>query len=347
MVVFICNNLWGDIMEKLSNSQLIENFLKEGSIDRIRAKILSDLVKDGHVDKAEAKIGKSILEMNFKEMLQFLDNVFTFESGSDYPMNYAMYYARYNIFDKVLTYYQEACDTVNVLAVRRPVDAYKIYLKGHPRITINVIEDYIRRAHISFDEDKADYVELLLRLIYEGFFGFEEIVKFKKSEFNTKNLVANVEGHKIRLSERTFKLLERISRLPMLDKKNRTVLVSWQNGYVKDVCFERSSDDLRNRSLNDFVKHFYNTYTRYVNRELEFPIKHNTIYFLGFYDFCVASVGEERMAEILLKETDKMSTKYIFDLMEQYDFKFESDRGSISTSVLKSDLRAFLPREVF
>lgn len=61
-----------------------------------------------------------------------------------------------------------------------------------------------------------------------------------------------------------------------------------------------------------------------VNDRYGVKINYHILYFLGFYDYLIANLGEERVRKILTSYRDTESISDLMDAAKKYDLKTES-----------------------
>lgn len=328
-------------MKEMSVEQLIQSFIENKSLDRIRRNLFQFIGDNKLIEKSEKHFGVAFYKMNYDQLLYVIETICKAKSKSEYAVSYDIYNINYNMLRRLLVYYsQNVCPIVNPLLEQKVPAAYLIYLKNQKRFCKEEFDKIIDNLHANLKNDNADYYELVVRLFYHGFQDFQEIINFKKQDLNTETLVASVNGRSIKLSERCYELLNRFQMLSTLDEQAKYTLASWHGSYFKCYVFRSAEAALQNRPDNQVANAISRRYSVFAKYDLCNGLSCATYSWLGLYDCGVEKYGEEEFTAMLLSPKDEGENALIKQLAEEAGYSF---RGNISRAKLL--LREFIDRD--
>lgn len=335
-------------MENISTEQLIQEFMKKSKLDRARKGMLSFVCNERIIQRCENELGTEFIKMNYEQFLYVISAICDAREKSVYAISYEMYYTIYRVVSQLVLYYsQNICPIKNPFLDANTPIAFNEYLKNHRRFSKKDYEGMIAKIHQNYDGNFADYLELILQMFYCGFQKPEEFLKLKKENINFNSRTIIIDGHKILLSKRCAELLmkfEYIDSITNFSPKNCYTcrLTPWRGSYFKIYLREKTALTLNDKPINlaamDYISKIFITH---IAKGDYAGVKYSTITLFGFYEFCVAKIGEDEMATILKANSSVKSKGMFMDLFNEYDYK-----TSLNPSRVKTTLRTFLPKEL-
>lgn len=251
------------------------------------------------VYKYEEKIGKQLVDMNVNELF---DMMCTFKNQRAHEPNAApisittfkkIVSAYRNIFDMYIDKY-ELIKNPFYNAKFKGIRGDEFIVNARGRFTYSDVEETIDKLHRIYDEDRADYYELLIRLFYEGFAESQEIVSVKEEDINFRRNEVRLPGRIITLSNKCMTLLKKIHNLDQIKIGFAFGdMVSWHGSYIKLCVKAGGGDEFQNVDLVDAGRKINNAFTACISKPCGIDIRYRKLYLLGFYDFLVKKYGEE------------------------------------------------------
>ena len=114
------------------------------------------------------------------------------------------------IYRKVFDYYIEEFEVIKN-PFRNPklrgTELYNRLYENKERFSWEMVEDIIRKLHSGDNQARADYIELIMLLYYNGFENATEIVEMQERDVNHKMKAVLLPGKTIHLSDRCYNLL--------------------------------------------------------------------------------------------------------------------------------------------
>lgn len=285
----------------------------------------------------EEKINKPLVQMDCFEILEMLK---TFVNANYAETQYKMSYRTYDFLISTLRgFFDWYIDNVEV--IKNPCSDKRIkgsakvkYLKDDNAKTFNKdsMEELIADIRNDLITEYADYLECIIRLLYEGCVDTFDIVNIKNSDVNHKNKTITVRGRKISLSDRCYKLLVKIHKMTDYPAfRGSYVMVSCHDSYFKFPTREKYVNDDRDKEF--YAGYLSRVFIKEVKTKRHLNIKARTLYLLGFYDFIVAKVGQDRAKEIIMTTNNSEYTKEILDFAHEYNL-IEKNSTSIKNLLI-------------
>ena len=323
-------------MAKIPTRQLFDVFFtsmgkNETYLRKIRAK-----ADRPEVYAYEEKIGKQLVDMDVDELFDMLR---TFNEDG-FSISYSSYDSLAVLFRQVFEYYID-----NYELIRNPWNnkrmrgsaAYEELAQGKEAITWRSVEDAIAEIYKTHEADRAKYIECILRLYYNGFERAEEIVTLQESMIDFKTGAARLTGHSVQLDQRCFSLLVEIHNMKtMTGWRGDYVMASWQNSFFKFPIRPREESGFDSRPLNEICNLINRTIAERIRKGLHFDINYRMLYFLGFYDSLVKTLGKERTNQILVSSRVREDVAALEKAARMYGIT------KLSSSQLKKNLKPFV-----
>lgn len=337
-------------MKNISTEQLIQEFLENSKLDKSRKGILSVVSNEGIIQRCETALGTEFVKMSYEQFLYVISAICDSKEKSAYAISYEMYYTVYRVISQLVLYYsQNICPIRNPFLDANTPAAFNEYLKKHRRFSKEDFDGMITKVHQNYEGNLGDYLELILQMFYCGFQNPAEFLKLKKENINFNSRIVVVDGHKILLSERCIELLlkfEHIGSVTNFNLKSSSVfssdLVSWRGSYFRIPLREKTALTLNDKPIDSVAMNYISKrFINYIAKDEYTGVKYSTITLLGFYEFCVSKLSEDKMAVILKTNSSAKAKEAFVKLFNHYDYK-----TSLNPSRVKIALRTFLPKEL-
>lgn len=325
-------------MGKIPTNELLDNFF--ASPDGAKYVKHRKIIKETQLYAYELKIGKALVDMDADDLLGFFTEVDTRRNGADSNI-----ISSNSTLDQIVVIYRKIFDYYidEYELIRTPfrdkklkgIEFIKNISKGRERLTREMVEDIIRRLHTdSANHIRADYLELIILLYYNGFENATEIVEMQERDINHKTKTVLLHGRTIHLSDRCYTLLTKFNA--MTDGWRNYVLASWHGSYFKFIVRASNKYDIDDRPLKAMRENINVYLCKYVNNEYNTHINYSNLYLLGFYDFLKTKFGEDKVNGMLLSNYNSESVQQLQQSAREYGFRFEN------ISHLKRRLRMFV-----
>ena len=296
-------------MAEISTQELFRGFIEENDGNYLANSVKSNLDKPEFY-KYEQEIGKEFLDMNEDEIKGLLSRL-----GKIYSFGPLMSVMR-ELFD---FYIDRAKVKIKNPFNSRTMDNRNVALeliKANNPLRFSDLEEVLNHIR-STDTPTADYVELILRLWYDGFFMADEIVDLKKEDINPRNLFVTLPGRTIRISSRTYELLCKFEKMDKLEGRRERELVSWHGSFFKFTTTKSRVSNVQSRPKREMAAKIYYS-IKYVNMNYGTNFNYRNVYWLGFFDFLCRKYGEKKVTEIVLAFRDEESIKILENNARDY-----------------------------
>lgn len=209
--------------------------------------------------------------------------------------------------------------------------------RGKEAFTWRIVEDIINKLHQDFDVDKADYLELILLMYYNGFSKAEEIISFTEKDVDHRSRRVLLPGKTVYLSERCYGLLVKFYKQKTITGwRGDYLLLSWHNSYFKSIVRPNKMKEFNDRDIT-LVCDVINRYiAKDINDKYNTKINYNSLYLLGFYDYIIRKHGKEKTNKMITSYRDSDDVNELMSLAREYGVKADN------ISHLKRRLRPFI-----
>lgn len=293
----------------------------------------------------EKKIGKQLLDMNEEELFEMISSFNNRRSSVSDGLkvgsgSFKKYVSNLRV---IFQFYIDNCDSSEV--IRNPFHSKKfkdicsdaLLADNKNRFTYKKLEEIIEELHGIYDEDRADYYELIIRLFYDGFSKSQEIVDLKESQINFRKMEVCLPGRIVKLSNRCFELLTKVHDMEKMEsQRGDYCMMGWCGGYFKFIIRPSEAHKFDDKDISDVGRKINVTLFTRVSKEVGVDVGYRKLYLLGFYDTLVKRYGEEHTREII---TSNGNTKHINELVSvMYDYGMTLG----NTTYLKRSLVQFI-----
>lgn len=330
-------------MGKVSTKELLDLYFK--SVAGTPAEKCRVSIDKPELYDYEVLIKKDLIDMEVDDLFGLILELSNKRKGKEikYMTSHSSYAQMATLLRSIFNYYID-----NIQPIRNPLNdkrmkgasATKRLAKGREPFCKAMVEDIIARLHNDLDGDKADYIELIILLFYNGFPRAKDIVELKENMINHDNKTVVLQNCTIHLSERCYDLLLMFNKKDVIGGwRGQYYLVSWHNSYFKYIVRESQKDIINDRPQSAMCDIINRYIARYVNDKFDMKISYHTLYLLGFYEHLVDKFGVEKTNEILNSYRDANDVVLLMDSAKEYGLIIDN------VSYLKRLLRPFVFNE--
>ena len=275
----------------------------------------------------EQKIGKQLVEFDADEILEmistFQNKKNKFAYAEEGPKMSANSYKRYiSGYKQIFLFYVKHHELV-----RSPYDDPK--LKGinvhmhraesRDRLTWAKVEGILNRLSTKYEYERACYFELIIRLFYDGFANAHEIINMKEADINTRRREVTVPGRIVRLSERTYQLLQENHKATQMDvHRTKMDMMSWHGSYMKFFVHNGRVSDFSAIDAISVARKITVPISSTIPKDFGISLSFRRLYLLGFYDYLVRNTSEERAKEMILAKSSPAAQEEFMALIDAY-----------------------------
>ena len=275
----------------------------------------------------EQKIGKQLVEFDADEILEmistFQNKKNKFAYAEEGPKMSANSYKRYiSGYKQIFLFYVKHHELV-----RSPYDDPK--LKGinihihraesRDRLTWAKVEGILNRLSTKYEYERACYFELIIRLFYDGFANAQEIINMKEADINTRRREVTVPGRIVRLSERTYQLLQENHKATQMDvHRTKMDMMSWHGSYMKFFVHNGRVSDFSAIDAISVARKITVPISSTIPKDFGISLSFRRLYLLGFYDYLVRNTSEERAKEMILAKSSPAAQEEFMALIDAY-----------------------------
>ena len=326
-------------MAKIPTNELLDSFF--ASTDGAKYANHRKIIKETQLYAYELKIGKELIDMDADDLIGFFSEMDTRRNGAESNI-----IASNSTLDQVIVIYRKIFDYYidEYELIRNPfrdkklkgTELIKNISKGRERFNWDMVEDIIRKLHKDFPQERADYIELIMLLYYNGFENATEIVELQEKDINHKNKTAALSGKTVQLSDRCYTLLVNFNQMETLEGWRNYVMASWHGSYFKFIVQANRAYDIDDRPLRAMRENINVNLCKYVNNQYNTHINYSNLYCLGFYDFMVKKYGSEEVDRMLLSNYNSDDVRALQQAASEYGFRNDN------IAHLKRRLRMFV-----
>lgn len=320
--------------------EVVDGYLS--GLDEVTLKKIKGQIWRPEVEEYEEKLGKQIFDMNEEELIEMICTFGNRKSRSKEGIqpgsaSFRMYVS---LFRNLFQYYIENCELIsnpfNTTKFKR-LRAKVTYAEGKGVLSYSDVENVIKQIHQKYTPDKANYLECIILLFYNGFSNAREIVDLKEEMINFRTGEVILPGRVIRISPRCQELLMEVHNMESmtsLSKQKR--MVAWHSGYFKHIIDEQKEDQFQELDAADVGRKINARISIDVARTFSIDINYKKLHYLGFYDFLVKEYGKTRTVEIIKSNRDSEAINDLMIAARKYGMVMENFR------YFKTELCAFI-----
>lgn len=314
-------------MAVITTKQLMEEYFAEQERQGKDVRRNQSQLDRPEVYAYEQKIGKQLVEFDADEIL---DMISTFQNkknkfayAEEGPKMSANSYKRYiSGYKQIFLFYVKHHELV-----RSPYDDPK--LKGinvhmhraesRDRLTWAKVEGILNRLSTKYEYERACYFELIIRLFYDGFANAHEIINMKEADINTRRREVTVPGRIVRLSERTYQLLQENHKATQMDvHRTKMDMMSWHGSYMKFFVHNGRVSDFSAIDALSVARKITVPISSTIPKDFGISLSFRRLYLLGFYDYLVRNTSEERAKEMILAKSSPAAQEEFMALIDAY-----------------------------
>ena len=329
-------------MNKISTKALMDEFFKDKYPSENTRKKVQPQIDRQEVYAYEQKIGKQLVEMDvdelFKMILSFTDN--RKHNSNNYSINYRSYTQISTLFRALFNYYIDNYEIIrnpfNDKRMRGTAATMRLAQNKEPFRWENV-EHIIGQIKGYYSYERANYLECIILLFYNGFAKAQEIASLTEDMIDFKNKLVRLPGRTVYLSDRCFELLTFTHSLTRIKGwRGDYIVESWRGSYFKYIIRPKEKDDFDDRSLTDIGSLINKRLLTDIKKQFDTEINYRILYLLGFYDNLVKRYDEEKVNELILSVRDPKATEVLLKAAREYGVVVDS------VTTLKRLLRPFV-----
>lgn len=314
-------------MAVITTKQLMEEYFAEQERQGKDVRRNQSQLDRPEVYAYEQKIGKQLVEFDADEILEmistFQNKKNKFAYAEEGPKMSANSYKRYiSGYKQIFLFYVKHHELV-----RSPYDDPK--LKGinihihraesRDRLTWAKVEGILNRLSTKYEYERACYFELIIRLFYDGFANAQEIINMKEADINTRRREVTVPGRIVRLSERTYQLLQENHKATQMDVyRTKMDMMSWHGSYMKFFVHNGRVSDFSAIDAISVARKITVPISSTIPKDFGISLSFRRLYLLGFYDYLVRNTSEERAKEMILAKSNPAAQEEFMALVDAY-----------------------------
>ena len=217
------------------------------------AKTNRTMVDRPEVYAYEEKIGKQLVDMSVDELLEMLRTFHdTQRKNTNFMIGHSSYEQISSLFRQIFNYYIDHYEVIKnpfYDSRMRGREAIKYLAQGTEPMTWSYVEDIISKIHRDYAQDKADYIECIMQLYYNGFSCAEDIIYLKENMIDVRNRRIMFQGRTTQtLSKRCWELLHQVHNMTKLDGwRGDYLMKEWRGGYFKYPIRPKQESELDKR----------------------------------------------------------------------------------------------------
>lgn len=327
-------------MAKIGTKELFDKFFEEK--DATYTKKVRPQVDRPEVYEYERKIGKQLVDMTVDELFEMLKSFSNNRatSNSSYSISYASYDQMASMYRAIFNFYIYNYEVIinpwNDKAMRGMAATQRL-AEGKTAFTTDTMNEIIDKVRKQYDIQRADYIECIMLLFYNGFAKAEEIVTLRNEAVDPRSHTVRLMGRTLKLSDRCWELLESVNHMTVMPGyRGDFDMVSWHDGYFKFSLRPKEVANFPDETMQEVAARINRVLATMVKKNLGMEISYRTLYMLGFYDSMVDRFGKERTKEIITSVRVSEDVKELEGAARKYGM------DSVSISHLKKNLRPFV-----
>lgn len=329
-------------MGRISTQELLEKYY-ESKVGTPYAKTRVQIDRP-ELYAYEQKIGKELIDMSSDDLIGLFIEFGNKRKGKEIEHLTATKSSDQlkSQLNKIFEFYSDTVERIkNPLNDRKMkgMELAKRLAQGREPFRWAAVQDIIRKLHSDFDDDNADYVELILLLFYNGFSKAEEIVGLKADMINHyhKTVKLPSKNTPIRLSDRCYELLMKFNKMDIIAGwRGDYILASWNGSFFKFIVRPSQEYKLSERPKTAMCDIINRCIANKVNDKYDTKINYHILYMLGFYEFIVGKHGEEKANVMITSYRDSDDVAELMCLAKEYGIQVDN------VSHLKRYLRPFV-----
>ncbi len=287
-----------------STRNLIEQFLQTYS-DRTQISYRSAMKIDV-LEKMEKSVGKSLLEFSTDDIFDFFKVCYDEEIAKSYAMAARHADITSSIYKKFFEWYID-----NIKLMRNPVDSslrkrIKEYMESNIPCVLRKeeIDSALEEIPKRVDPDYVKYIELIVRLFYEGIQVSKDLLltKWKDFDYEQKTLLYN--GALLKLSDRLCDLLKYNDSETEIIIYRHLLKAERYNGSLIKVFIRERDGDIDERKIESLTTVIDMLYKKNFCSAINFNHSYKQVYYCGLYNHIVSVMGKEE-ADRTIKSRDR------------------------------------------
>lgn len=329
-------------MHKLTTKEIMDEYFK--NIDAETSKRIRPQVDRDELYCYEKKIGKELLDMTPEECFSML---ISFQNENKYSISYEFSYQSFLIHTStlrsIINWYIENHEVLKnpfMNSFFRNTEVIQERLsRSRTVFTTEKMEGIINSIQSLYNQDRADYIELIIRLFYAGFSEEAELAAVTPDMIDyDRRLIELPSGKNISITDRLMYLMKKMEATSYITESNGRDYAFTRSGkrWMKYIILPSKLKELNNKDTKALAKNIAQVIEVYIRQPLDIKLTTRTIYLLGVYDRLCSDVGEKKVYELVMKDRTKECTEL---LMKASNLQDPSD---YNVSYLKRDMKLFI-----
>ena len=317
--------------EKIHTKELLERYYN--SVAGSSQANTRTLIDKTELYAYEQKIGKELIDMDADDLVGLILELKNKRNGKkiDYLVSHSGLDQIKTALKNIFSYY---CD--NYELIRNPMDDKRL-AAGRTAFSWEIVDDIIHKIHRDCEGDKADYLELILLLFYNGFARAEEIVQLQPEMIDHRNKVVRFPDRIIYLSDRCYNLLLKFSEMDEIEGwRGNFALSGWNGGYFKFIVRPNKVSAINNRPMTSMCDIINRYIANEINNKYDTKINYQGLYLLGYYDYIVSRFGKEKTLKLITSYRNSDDVRELMQTAKEYGINIDN------VSHLKRYLRPFI-----
>lgn len=327
-------------MALISTKELFDKFF-EGKDAQYNKKVRPQVDRP-ELYTYEREIGKQLVDMNVDELFGMLNSFINNRaaSGSSFSISYASYDQMASMYRALFNYYIYNYEVIinpwNDKAMRGATATERL-AQGKTAFTTASMNHIIDAVRDHYDQQRADYLECIILLFYNGFATADEIVTMKRSDLDTRNHAVKLSGRTVKLSDRCWELLHTVNRMTeMPGHRGYYNMLSWQDSIFKFSVRPKETENFAAETVQEVSARINRMLKTMIQKKLNLDVCYRALYLLGFYDTLVSWYGKERTRELFKSFRNTDNVRELESAAMRYGM------GSTPISHIKKNMRPFI-----
>lgn len=234
-----------------------------------------------------------------------------------------------SLYRSIFQWYSDNIELIRNPFLRKEMrlsEAKKRLSQHEETFTTETLQNIINlvREDYKNQKERAEYIECILLLFYNGCQENEDIVDIREEDIDHENKTLVIRGIKRRLSDRCYELLVKVHNMTVIEGETRKATFrDWNGSYFKfPSAFSKQEFDEKPKiapttTINNYL-------SQKVAKKHNIKVSGFTIFYLGFYDNMVKKIGKERVNYIIQSKMDGEATNQLVQLAREYGINVQN-----------------------
>jgi integrase len=330
---------------KISTKELLDGYFKSVEDTTVYSQKLRPILDKPALYEYEIEIGKELIDMDVDDLFGLIKKLTQSRNGKrvSFMTSHLSYDQIAVLLRGIFNYYIDTVEPIkNPLYDKRMrgAAAAKRLAEDTVPFTWDVVEDVIKKMHVDYPAERADYIEMLMLMYYCGFRDAEEVVSLKENMIDHRARTVDLPGRTVQLSNRLHKLLVKFQDITEISDWRTYSVVSYRGSYFKFIIRPNQVDSFDERPESNVRDMLNRVLANYVNNKYDTKINYSSLYWCGFYNYLVKLYGEKDTNYIINAVRDSEAVSKLMSAAKDYGVKCGDN-----VSHLKRYLRPFIKND--